>query len=161
MTGPPEIAYDDFNRLESCVTDQFGPWGEEAIVTQEVIDSFADLSGDRQWIHTDVERSKTESPFGTTIAHGFLLLALLPRLRSESVKIVGHASALNYGSDKLRFLAPVPAGARIHARSRLADLEARQSGTLVTTEIEVSVVGAERPSLLYRMQVLYRGRAGS
>ncbi len=152
-----DLAFDDVPALEAAVSQDFGEWASEAEVGQDVIDAFAELSGDHQWIHTDVARARAESPFGGTIAHGFLLLALLPRVRSEAVRVTGHGSALNYGSDKLRFLAPVPAGSRIHSRSRLAEVAARPNGTLITTELEISVVGAEKPSLLYRMQILYRG----
>ena len=151
------VAFDDLATLEARVSQEFGPWGDVTTVDQKVIDAFAELSGDHQWIHTDVDRARSESPFGTTIAHGFLLLALLPRVRSDAVQVTGHRSVLNYGSDKLRFLAPVPAGSSIHARSRLAEVEARTNATLVTTELEVAVMGAEKPSLSYRMQILYRG----
>lgn len=157
MAPGEQLAFDDIAALKAHVSDEFGPWGEDAVVGQDTIDAFAELSGDRQWIHTDVERSRRESPFGGTIAHGFLLLALLPQVRSETVAITGHRSALNYGSDLLRFLAPVPAGSSIHSRSRLAEIRPRPDGTLVTTQVEVAVVGAAKPSLLYRMQVLYRG----
>ena len=150
------VRYDDVDALNGAAGEEFGPGGPACQVTQDLIDSFAELSGDHQWIHVDVERAARESPFGGPVAHGFLTLALLPRLRTPSVAVTGHRSAANYGAELLRFLAPVPAGSSIHGRCRLVRAEAKPSGTLVTTELDVRVVGAERPSLLYRMQILYR-----
>src|SRR5206468_6924068 len=99
-----------------------------------MINRFAELTGDHQWIHVDVERARRESPFRTTIAHGFLTLALLPRLSAGArerarYEVVGQGSVVNYGSDKLRFLSPVPAGARVRSRSRLVEVEAGDKGT--------------------------------
>src|SRR3982750_2399073 len=81
-------------------------------VTQEMINTFAKLSGDHQWIHVDVERAKTESPFGTTIAHGNLTLATVDGFRGKLIDATGFALGVNYGWDKIRFPAPVPAGSR-------------------------------------------------
>jgi acyl dehydratase len=151
------IAFDDVDALNAAASEEFGDWGKEIEITQELIDGFADLTGDRQWIHVDVERAKKESPFGGPIAHGFLTLSLLPSLGVAAVKITGAKSATNYGAEGLRFLAPVPAGSSVHGRARLVRAEARSNGgTLVTSEIEVRVVGAEKPALLYKMQILYR-----
>ena len=122
-----------------------------------MINRFAELTGDHQWIHVDVERAKRESPFKATIAHGFLTLSLLPALRSKAdCKIVGYGNATNYGANKLRFVSPVPAGCEDPgARSRLIGVEAKPKGTQVTQEIAVHVVGQETPALLYEMVVLY------
>ncbi len=151
-----EIRFDDIEALRKKISDEFGPWGPEIEVTQEMINRFADLTGDHQWIHVDVERAKRESPFGTTIAHGFLTLSLLPALRSGGdFKIVGYGNATNYGADRLRFISPVPAGSKIHARSRLVAVEPKPKGTQITQEIAVHVVGSDRPALLYTMLVLY------
>jgi acyl dehydratase len=154
----PAIRFDDLAAFDALVEQGFGPHGKPMEVTQELIDGFADLTGDRQWIHVDVERAKAESPFGGPIAHGFLTLSLLPRLmpRDDGLLVEGHKAAVNYGAESLRFLAPVPAGSSIHARRRVLGAVEKSGGTLVTTEVEVSVVGAEKPSLLYRMQLLYR-----
>jgi acyl dehydratase len=151
------IAFDDVDALNAAASEDFGEWGAPLEVTQETINQFAELTGDHQWIHVDVERAKKESPFGGPIAHGFLTLALLPRLGAGGVKITAARSTTNYGAESLRFLSPVPAGSQIHGRSRLVKAEARTNGgTLVTNEIEVRVVGAEKPALLYRMQLLFR-----
>ena len=80
-----EIRFDDVERLRGKISDDFGPWGSEVLISQEMIDRFADLTGDHQWIHVDVERCKRESPFRGTIAHGFLVLSLLPGLRATRV----------------------------------------------------------------------------
>ncbi len=151
-----QIRFDDIEKLKSKVSDTFGPFGSEAQVTQDMINKFADLTGDHQWIHVDVERCKRESPFKQPIAHGFLTLSLLPVLRAGSdYQIVGYGNATNYGADKLRFVSPVPAGAKVHARSRLVAVEAKPKGTQVTQEINVHVVGNDRPALIYVMLVLY------
>jgi acyl dehydratase len=151
-----EMRFDDIDALNGAATEEFGEWGPELTVTQEMIDQFAELTGDRQWIHVDVERALKESTFGGPVAHGFLTLSLIPQLMADDmVKITGQTNAANYGADKLRFVAPVPAGSPVHSRSRLVDAKARPKGTLVTTEIEIAVVGAERPALLYAMQTLY------
>ncbi len=158
-----KIRFDDIPALQKRVSEEFGHFGEPFLVSQDVINRFADVTGDHQWIHVDVERAKTESPFKTTIAHGFLTLSLLPLLNAKSKSdfaISGHGNAVNYGSDKLRFLSPVPAGAKIHARSRLVSVEAGAKGTRVETEIAVHVVGSDRPALLYSMIILYQGKVG-
>lgn len=119
-------------------------------VGQDRIDAFAACTGDRQWIHVDVERARRESPFGTTIAHGLLTLSLLPALRAEvGVVPAGVRQVLNYGSNRVRFLTPVKAGARIRARVRLVAAEPKGDGrVLVTSENTVEVEGEERPALV-------------
>ena len=151
-----DIRFDDIEGLRAKVSEEFGPWGPPVEVTQAMIDKFAELTGDHQWIHVDVERAKRESPFKGTIAHGFLTLSLLPVLRSGSdYKVIGYGNATNYGSDKLRFVSPVPAGAKVHARSRLVAVDPKPKGTQMTSEIAVHVVGSDRPALTYTMLVLY------
>jgi hypothetical protein len=162
-----QIKFDDVSALQAKVSEAFGPFGGELEVTQDMIDRFAELTGDRQWIHVDVERCRRESPFGGPIAHGFLTLSILPALNAKSRDaedwvIVGQGNVANYGSDKLRFLSPVPAGSRLHARSRLAAVEAIPKGTRVVRETAVHVVGSDKPALLYSAILLYqppRGRA--
>jgi acyl dehydratase len=151
-----QIRFDDIEKLKTKVSDTFGPFGSEVQITQDMINKFADLTGDHQWIHVDVERCKRESPFKQPIAHGFLTLSLLPVLRAGSdYQIVGYGNATNYGADKLRFVSPVPAGSKVHARSRLVAVEAKPKGTQVTQEINVHVAGNDRPALIYVMLVLY------
>jgi hypothetical protein len=157
MTTGPDIAFDDIDGLTGRVSEDYGAWGPEVEVSQAMIDQFAELTGDDQWIHTDVERCQRESPFGGPIAHGFLTLSLLGAMRPPTgFAITGYKNVINYGSSGLRFLAPVPAGATIHARRRLVSVEAHPKGTRLTTEVAVHVVGSDRPSLVYTGLALYQ-----
>jgi acyl dehydratase len=155
MSGD-EIRYDDLPALEALVSDGFGPFGRELEVTQRMIDAFAELTGDHQWIHSDVERARRESPFGGTIAHGFLVLSLLgPLAEGTGPRIVGHRTVINYGAEHLRFVSPVPSASRIHARRRLVAARRKGHGTQITFETEARVVGGERPALVCRSLVLF------
>ena len=153
-----EIPYDDIDALNeaAAVSDDFGDFGPSIQITQDMIDTFAGVTGDRQWIHVDRERSAA-GPFGGTIAHGFLTLSLLPQLVLGQLPIAGFRNVVNYGADTLRFIAPVPAGSKVHAKMRLLKATNKDSGTLVKTSVAVHVVGAEKPALLYRMLTLYMG----
>lgn len=156
-----EIRFDDVEALRARVGEAFSPYGPQFELTQELISRFADVTGDHQWIHLDVERARRESPFGTTIAHGFFVLSLIPVLRVRpDLEIVGYGNVTNYGADRLRFVSPVPAGSRVHARCRIVAVEAKPKGTTITEEIEVSVVGADRPAISYTMLMLYQPRRG-
>ena len=136
------IGFDDIEKLKTKISDTFGPFGPQVEIPQDMINKFADLTGDHQWIHVDVERCKRESPFKQPIAHGFLTLSLIPTIRAVAdYQVVGFGNATNYGADKLRFTAPVPAGSKVHARSRLLGVEKKPAGTQLTTEITVHVVG--------------------
>ena len=151
------IRFDDIDALRAAISEEFGPWSDAVEVTQEMIDRFADLTGDHQWLHVEVERARAESPFGGPIAHGFLTLSLISALVGGTAEITGQKSGTNYGAESLRFLSPVPAGSVVHARTRIMRVEERATGgTLITREVDVRVVDAEKPAVLYRMQVLYR-----
>lgn len=150
-----EIRYDDVEALRGAISDEFGEWGPELEITQDLIDEFGELTGDQQWIHCDVERARN-GPFGTTIAHGLLTLAIGPRIRPPATfRVVGQGSTLNYGSDGVRYLEPVPAGSKIHSRTRLVDVEAHPRGTRLTLEIAVHVLGNDRPSMVSRAVILH------
>jgi acyl dehydratase len=149
------IQFDDLAALNAKASEEFGPWGPEVDVSQALINQFADMTDDHQWIHVDVERAQNESPFGVPIAHGFLTLSLLPRLAVSPIRVRGHKSGTNCGAEKLRFSSPVPAGSNIQARSRLCRAERHRHGTLITAEVEIGVVGTEKPAVIYRMQYLY------
>lgn len=119
-------------------------------VTQDRIDDFADATLDHQFIHVDPARAATESPFGVTIAHGFLTLSLLPHLGS-GVKLLpeGAKVEINYGTEKVRFLAPVPVDSQIRARVALADVTERRPGQfLIKRTITVEIKGGDRPALV-------------
>ncbi len=118
------------------------------VITQSMIDKFADATGDHQWIHVDVARAKAEMPGGTTIAHGFLTLSLLPRLSSGVYTIRQRSRSLNYGSNKVRFTSPVPAGARIRIHLTLKASEPVDSGRRLITEATLEIEGQQRPALV-------------
>jgi len=119
------------------------------VVDQARINAFAACTGDRQWIHVDEERAKRESPFGGTIAHGYLTLSLLASLAMEIGVVPGDASAgLNYGLDKVRFMTPVRAGALVRSRVRLASAENKGDGRiLIKTMNELQIDGEDKPAL--------------
>ena len=151
------IDFKDEPALQSLVTDEFSDWSPAISVTQEMIDQFAELTGDTLWIHTDPQRCAEQSPFGKTIAHGFLILSLLTKMPvgdDVTRKISGYKQIFNYGSDKLRFLAPVPVESEIRARNRVISVEVSERKTVVTLETQVSIVDAEQPSLLYQLSLV-------
>ncbi|MFD1554851.1 MaoC family dehydratase [Paraburkholderia silviterrae] len=120
------------------------------VVDQARIDAFAACTGDRQWIHVDVERANRESPFGGTIAHGYLSLSLLASLAIEIGIVPKDASAgLNYGLDKVRFMTPVKAGARVRSRVTLASVENKGGGRiLINTTNTLEIEGEDKPALI-------------
>src|SRR4051794_33272414 len=121
-----------------------GAWRE---VTQRDIDLFADLSGDHQWIHTDVERARSESPFGTTVAHGNLTLSLIDGLRLDLISSSGFALGVNYGWNKVRFPAPVPAGSRVRGKAEVVSVDEVGNGWWqVVTRFTVEVEGSDKPA---------------
>ena len=119
-------------------------------LTQQHINQFADCTGDHQWIHVDVERARRESPFGSTVAHGYLTLSLLaPTVFEIIVKPAGISQALNYGLDRVRFIAPVKAGSQVRNRIKLVAVENRGNGrVLLTTENTIEVEGEPKPALI-------------
>ncbi|AUT65411.1 MaoC family dehydratase [Paraburkholderia terrae] len=135
--------------IDSCVGRELGV-SDWVTVDQPRIDAFAACTGDRQWIHVDVERAKRESPFGGTIAHGYLTLSLLAALAIEIGLIPPDASAgLNYGLDKVRFMTPVKAGARVRSRVTLMSVEKKEGGRIIIkTMNELQIEGEEKPALI-------------
>jgi acyl dehydratase len=127
------------------------------VVDQERIDRFADATGDHQWIHVDRERA-AQGPFGTTVAHGYLLLSLLPIMVRETISLSDVQMGINYGSDRIRFTAPVPAGARVRVHATLRSGERRGEGVLYRTGVEVEVEGQERPAMVGEILSLVYGR---
>jgi acyl dehydratase len=131
--------------LKGLVGETIGP-GEWRRVSQEDIDTFARLSGDDQWIHVDVERAKSESPFGTTVAHGDLTLSLIDGMRKELIQSTGFKLGVNYGWNKVRFPAPVPAGSRVRASAEVLEVEEAGGGWYqVVTRFTLEVEGGEKP----------------
>lgn len=135
------------------------PWLD---CTQGRIQAFAECTEDRQWIHVDVERARAESPFGGTVAHGMLLLSLLPHWTYQVQALPEDTAAvLNYGFDKVRFLAPVPASSRLRARVKLLAAIPKGAGRfLVTLEHTVEIDNGTKPALIAEMLVMLLPQAG-
>lgn len=134
------------DELRASVGRTLGPTAWRT-VTQDMIDTFATLSGDRQWIHTDTERARAESPFGTTIAHGNLTLSMIDGFRDELVGFDGVTLGVNLGYDRVRFPVPVRSGSRVRATAELVEVTERDGGWLQTvTRFTVTVEGEERPA---------------
>ncbi|HSG76681.1 MAG TPA: MaoC family dehydratase [Burkholderiales bacterium] len=132
--------------LESRVGQEIAqsPWVE---MPQERIDLFAKATEDYQWIHVDPERAKA-SPFGTTIAHGFLTLSMLPKLIESTFEFSDRKMGVNYGLNKVRFTSPVPAGAKIRGRFTLAKYEKLDGGVQTTWSVTVEREGGEKPAMV-------------
>lgn len=114
-------------------------------ITQERIDVFADATGDHQWIHTDAARSRNESPFGGTVAHGFLSLSLLPMLMDQALVILDVRMGLNYGLNKVRFPSPVPVGSRLRGRMTLLSADDIAGGAQLIWQVAVEREGSDKP----------------
>jgi len=112
-------------------------------ITQEQVNAFADATGDHQWIHVDVERAAS-GPFGTTIAHGYLTVSLLPILMTEIFRIENLTMGINYGLDRLRFPAPVPTGSKIRAEATLTEAKQTHLGTLAYVKVRIEIEGQEK-----------------
>ena len=132
---------------------QIGP-GEWLEITQAQIDEFAAATGDRQWIHVDVERARREAPGGKTIAHGYLLLSLLGKLQPE-LFTVASPRTLNVGLNKLRFLAAVPVGSRIRLAQTVTGAEPQAGGLRVTYDTVIELEGSEKPALIAEIVFLH------
>ena len=140
------VTTDGIEDLENLIGQEIGPseWRE---VTQELIDTFAEVSGDDQWIHVDVERAKSDSPFGTTIAHGNLTLSMVDGFRRDLIQSEGFVLGVNYGWNKVRFPAPVPSGSRLRARAEVVSVEDVGGGWFqVVTRFTLEVEGNEKPA---------------
>ena len=132
-----------------------GPW---VTVTQEMINQFADLTGDHQWIHLDTERCDRESPYGTTVAHGMLIQSLIPRLLSDGPNwLEGFSAGINLGSDRVRFTAPVRSGSRVRAHWSIAKvINAGEGAARVVTRVTIEVEGEQKPACYAELvSVLY------
>lgn len=122
--------------------------GEWKQIDQDRIDSFAEVTEDLQWIHVDTQRAKAESPYGATIAHGFLSLSLLPKLSKDTYRVDGKMG-INYGLNKVRFLAPVTAGSRIRVRSHLVGADPVADNTVnLTVRHTIELEGSDKPAVV-------------
>ncbi|KGH25260.1 MULTISPECIES: OB-fold domain-containing protein [Comamonas] len=151
-----KISVKDIEAMKSLVSEEYSPWSNEFTVSQEVINEFARLSGDDYWIHTDPAQAREKSPFGTTIAHGALVQVLASQLRIPlDYEVVDFNNMVNYGSDRLRFPSPVPSGCKIRARARIKAVEQVKSGVQTTMELNIHVVGQDRPAVINDLVILY------
>ncbi|WP_067466890.1 MaoC family dehydratase [Nocardia amamiensis] len=136
--------FQGLTELEAAVGTHLGFSGWHT-VTQEQIDQFAEATGDHQWIHVDPEKAAA-GPFGTTVAHGFLTLSLLPMLTHQVYTVQGMSMGVNYGTDKVRFPAPVPVGSRIRAGVELLSLTAGAAGWRAVSRVTIEIEGSDKPA---------------
>ena len=132
--------------LESNIGESLGTSNWQT-VTQDMINQFADLTGDNQWIHVDTEKAKM-SPFGSTIAHGFLVLSLAPKLVAEMITLEGIRLGLNYGFDKVRFVSPIPVNSEVRMSATLTAVERDDSKVKATMQLVFEIKGSDKPAIV-------------
>lgn len=143
------------NDLEKHTGSLIGhsPW---KTVTQEMIQAFANATGDHQWIHVDVERAKRETPWESPVAHGFLTVSLIPLLNQEVINVQGTTASINYGMNKLRFPAAVKSGSAIRSQMELMDVtRLDEQRTLATYKTIVEIQGEDKPACVAENLVMY------
>jgi acyl dehydratase len=150
------LTLNGIDEIKSYVGKEIGvsDWHE---VTQDDINTFADVTGDHQWIHVDVERAK-ETPFGGTIAHGYYVLSLAPMFSYELFEVAGFAFGLNYGVNRVRFISPMPVGGKIRMRAKIGSVEDVPGGAQIMTELTFEREGGEKPVCV--AETLMRGYTG-
>ena len=137
-------------QAQSLVGSELGvsDWLE---IDQKRVNDFADVTGDHQWIHIDVERATKESPYKAPIAHGFLTLSLIPALSKDNYRVENAKLGINYGLNKVRFLNAVPVGSRVRARSELIDVKAKDGVADLTVRHTIEIDGVEKPAAVAEM----------
>ncbi len=140
------------DELEAVVGGHLGH-GDWLVVDQERIDRFAEATGDRQWIHVDPERAR-RGPYGAPIAHGYLVLSLIPVLTPSVYRVEGVETRINYGLDRVRFPSPVRAGDRVRAGVAVAEVKRTERGTLLTTDVTIECERSDRPACAARAVTL-------
>jgi acyl dehydratase len=141
MSQPRVFA--SLDELRAAVGVQLG-WTDWIVVDQSRSDRFAEATGDHQWIHVDPERA-AQGPFGTTIAHGFLTLSLIPSLTPRLFSVEGVRMGVNYGLNKVRFPAPVPVGSRLRATAKIAEVSEAGGGVQLVSQVTIEREGGEKP----------------
>lgn len=144
---------DGIDELRSLLGQHLG-YSEWLEITQDRVDRFADATLDHQWIHVDPDRAETDSPFGGTIAHGYLTLSLLPHHLFQIMEVTGVRMTINYGLNKLRFPAPVPVGSRVRLAATLAAVDEVRGGAQCQLDCQMEIEGSDRPALA--AEVLFR-----
>ncbi len=135
--------FESLEALAACLGQEVGT-SDWITITQQHIDEFAEATGDRQWIHVDPVRAAA-GPFGTTIAHGFLTLSLLPQMADSAIALGGVRMGVNYGLNKVRFPAPVPVGSRLRGVFKLTAFEPIEGGAQITMEVTMEREGSAKP----------------
>ncbi|SFE85367.1 MaoC family dehydratase [Blastococcus tunisiensis] len=148
------ISVDGVEGAKSLAGKELGPsdWVE---ITQDMVNLFADATGDHQWIHVDVERATKESPFGGPIAHGYLTLSLWPRLAPQIMNVTGFGMGVNYGTEKVRFPSPVPVGSKLRARAVVDSVTDVPGGVQLQTSATFEVEGGTKPACVATIVVRY------
>src|SRR3990170_4475463 len=146
---PTEVDVEQLKDLSGEIDLGTSEWHR---VEQKHIDLFADATGDHQWIHVDTDMA-AQGPFGTTVAHGYLSLSLLPMLLGQIMSVTDAKMGVNYGTDKIRFTNPVPSGSRVRAKARLMNSQRKGDGILYKVGVEIEIEGQEKPALVG--EVLY------
>jgi acyl dehydratase len=142
----------DITGLQDRVGEHLG-WSDWREITQERVDQFADATDDHQWIHVDRERAATESPFGGTIAHGYLTLALVAPTLGELIHVDGVSMGINYGLDRVRFPAPVPVGSRVRAGAELVEVTEVPGGVQSKLNVTFEIENGEKPACVAEVLV--------
>ncbi|MCF8028439.1 MAG: MaoC family dehydratase [Desulfobacteraceae bacterium] len=142
-----KIRFETVEQLREKIGEEIAV-GDWYPVTQEQINLFAEATGDYQWIHLDEKRAAKESPFGTTIAHGFLTLSLLPRVMGDTVELPPARMTVNYGLNRVRFAAPVPAGSRVRPGMTLLAVDEVTGGVQLTWRVIIELEGSEKPACI-------------
>jgi acyl dehydratase len=145
-----------FENLASLTGQEMGV-SDWLLIDQDRINKFADATNDHQWIHVNEEMAKAMMTGGKTIAHGYLTLSLIPGLTGALMQVEGVTRAINYGSNKVRFISMVPVGSRVRARVKLLAVEPKSGGLLMTNEVTMEVEGLERPAFVAEtLALLYK-----
>jgi acyl dehydratase len=147
------MVFSSADELRAAAGEQSGPtqWLE---IDQKRIDLFADATGDHQWIHVDHEKA-AQGPFGTTIAHGYLTLSLIPSFMPELLCVEGMTMGVNYGVNKVRFPAPVPVGSRLRASARISEVSEVEGGVQLVTAVTIEREGGDKPVCVAETVIRY------
>jgi len=145
--------FESINELKNYVGEFIGV-SDWFMVTQERIDDFARVTLDDQWIHIDLKKAKEESPYGTTIAHGYLILSLIPKFLKETITYGDAKAGINYGSDKVRFTHPVQAGKKIRATFKLLEVLQIDHGLRYKMEAKIEIQGTDKPACIAELIAL-------
>ena len=148
-----QTTVDGVEGVQSLVGQHLG-YSDWVTITQEQVQQFADATGDQQWIHVDPERAKRESPFGGPIAHGYLTLSLVSALSAQIIEAKGFRMGVNYGAEKIRFVSPVPVGARIRALATLDEAKQFEGGVQMNLGITMEIENQSKPAMV--ASILFR-----